>query len=71
MELLITKGAKVDQTDKEGMTPLLYAAENGHKEVAELLISKGAKVDQADKEGGTPLLTMPLKMVIKKLRNSL
>jgi ankyrin repeat protein len=37
------------------MTPLLLAAGNGHKEIAELLIAKGADVNGKDSYGRTPL----------------
>jgi ankyrin repeat protein len=36
-------------------TPLLVAAEIGHKEIAELLITKGADVNAKDGYGSTPL----------------
>ena len=36
-------------------TPLLFAAEIGHKEIAELLITKGADVNAKDGYGSTPL----------------
>jgi len=41
---LIEKGAGVNAQDQKSMTPLLYAAREGHTEVAELLISEGADV---------------------------
>ena len=37
-------------------TPLLYAAREGHVEVARLLIDAGANIEQADADGVTPLL---------------
>jgi len=53
---LIETGADVDSQDKKGMTPLLYAARQGHGEVAELLISKGA--DLAVVEPGARLTAL-------------
>ena len=41
--------------DSHGLTPLHYAAEAGHKEIAELLIANGADVNAKDKYGRTPL----------------
>mgnify|MGYP002827039394 CR=1 FL=1 len=52
-EILIAEGADVNAGDQ--MTPLHYAASEGHKEVAELLISKGANVDAQSFVGMTPL----------------
>jgi ankyrin repeat protein len=40
-----------------GMTPLLYAARDGHAEIARMLIAAGAKVDLPDANKITPLLT--------------
>ena len=37
-------------------TPLLYAAREGHREVAALLLASGAGIEQADADGVTPLL---------------
>ena len=37
-----------------GLTPLHWAAENGHAAVVEQLISAEAKVDAADEDGGGP-----------------
>jgi uncharacterized protein len=37
-------------------TPLLYAAREGHIEIAQLLLKAGAELDKADADGVTPLL---------------
>lgn len=37
-------------------TPLLYAAREGHREVARLLLEAGADIEKADADGVTPLL---------------
>ncbi len=39
-----------------GMTPLLYAAREGHTEIAQMLIAAGAKVNAPDANKITPLL---------------
>ena len=41
--------------DEAEWTVLMYAANNGRKEIAELLIAKGADVNIKDKSGYTPL----------------
>jgi ankyrin repeat protein len=43
--------------NNDGWIPLHYAAQKGHKEIAELLISKGADVNAKNKNGHTPLDT--------------
>nr|XP_042905260.1 uncharacterized protein LOC107454385 [Parasteatoda tepidariorum] len=42
IELLITKGVCVSETDKQGRKPLHYAAEKGHLEIVKILIRNGA-----------------------------
>ncbi|MBI1215127.1 MAG: hypothetical protein GC185_04820 [Alphaproteobacteria bacterium] len=41
----IAKGAEIDWKDVNGLTPLYFAATNGHLAVAKLLLEKGAAVD--------------------------
>ncbi|CAB3400871.1 unnamed protein product [Caenorhabditis bovis] len=45
VEYLISIGADVNAVDKYGITPLLSAVWEGHKEVVKLLLSHGAKKD--------------------------
>src|SRR3990172_2019173 len=42
---LLDGGADPDARDWQGLTPLLLAAQNGHRAVAELLIEKGAALE--------------------------
>ncbi|WP_341812568.1 ankyrin repeat domain-containing protein [Wolbachia endosymbiont (group A) of Conops quadrifasciatus] len=52
---LLLKGVSVDDTNKNGETPLHYATRNGQLEVAEFLIKKGARVHAKSNSGKTPL----------------
>jgi ankyrin repeat protein/beta-lactamase regulating signal transducer with metallopeptidase domain len=54
-EMLIDKGADVNEKDRWGGTPLMEAAENNHVTLAKLLIKKGANVDARDGNGRTAL----------------
>ena len=47
--------ADVDTKGELGMTPLYWAAIEGHKEIVELLIAEGANVNAKDLIGNTPL----------------
>lgn len=47
---LLTKGAKVDATDSEGYTALIYAAAYGYQDIMKLLIDKGAEVKKLRNE---------------------
>ena len=43
VKFLISSGYNINIEDNYYKTPLMYASENGHLEVAEFLKSKGAK----------------------------
>jgi ankyrin repeat protein len=55
VQLLIEKGADVNKTWKDGVTPLWVASQNGHEEVVKLLIANGADVKKSNENGVTPL----------------
>jgi len=55
VQILLNKGANVNQGDKLGRTPLMDAAENGNKDILELLIKSGADISGKDKQERTPL----------------
>ncbi|XP_051272906.1 poly [ADP-ribose] polymerase tankyrase-2-like isoform X3 [Dicentrarchus labrax] len=54
-ELLLRKGADVNDRTKDMMTPLHLAAEKGHNDVIEVLVKHEAKVNAVDHLGQTPL----------------
>ena len=54
-KLLLDRGAAIDQTDANGITPLLMAISNNRPEMAHLLIERGANVRVVDWYGRTPL----------------
>lgn len=45
----------VNDTDKDGRTPLYWASWNGRLDVVEYLIGKGADISAKDKDGRNPL----------------
>ncbi|HJR08297.1 MAG TPA: ankyrin repeat domain-containing protein [Pyrinomonadaceae bacterium] len=55
---LIAAGADVNERDKSGFTPLIWATRIGDKEVARLLIEGGADMNERDcaANGWTPLI---------------
>ncbi len=55
IQLLLDAGADPNLPDKEGRTPLMFAAEKGKRFIVDLLLDNGAKVDQRDKKGQTAL----------------
>ncbi|MFQ6039423.1 MAG: sigma-70 family RNA polymerase sigma factor [Candidatus Poribacteria bacterium] len=55
VECLLEHGAKVDDRNNDGQTPLHAAMESGNLKAAELLIKHGAEINAKDKQGKTPL----------------
>lgn len=51
--LLLEHGAKVDEPDGPGVTPLMFAAEYGYLEIVKLLLQYGANPSLTDKQGKT------------------
>ncbi|RYP48626.1 hypothetical protein DL768_005517 [Monosporascus sp. mg162] len=47
--------AKIESKDKNGLTPLCYAAKGGREAVVRLLLDEGANIEAAGKNGLTPL----------------
>uniref|UniRef100_A0A8C2Z516 Poly [ADP-ribose] polymerase n=1 Tax=Cyclopterus lumpus TaxID=8103 RepID=A0A8C2Z516_CYCLU len=54
-ELLLRKGASVNEKNKDFMTPLHVAAERAHNDIMEVLQKHGAKVNAVDTLGQTAL----------------
>ena len=55
LRVLIENGAKVDQQDSQGKTPLHYAAELGRTRCIPFLLQKGASPHATDNHRKTPL----------------
>ena len=51
----LTRGARANDTDGEGMTALMYAAQQGDLEIIELLLENKAMLDRRNKVGATAL----------------
>lgn len=51
----VEKG-EIDQEDKGGMTPLMYAAYYGKAPMVKYLCENGASINKQDKKGWTPLM---------------
>lgn len=58
VQWLLTHGADVNarESDQDGWTALLYAAENHRNEIVKALLEKGADVNMADGNGRTALI---------------
>lgn len=55
VELFVKSGAKLDATDKDGWTALMWASWSGLTAVAAELLNSGASPAPADKQGNTAL----------------
>ncbi len=57
IRVLISEGANVNAKDKNGRTPLMYAAFiSSTPEIVQLLLEKGAELEARDTTGFTPLM---------------
>ena len=56
MKQLVERGAKINETDRQGYTPLHYACTWGHVEAVKLLIKLGANPDIRNVLGVTPMM---------------
>jgi ankyrin repeat protein len=56
ISVLIKAGARIDQPDPVGDTPLALAAARGQDEAANLLIAAGADLNAQNRNGMTPLM---------------
>jgi ankyrin repeat protein len=52
---LLRRGANVNSTDHDDLSPLYCAARNGQEPVVKMLLDAGADADLVDKKGSTPL----------------
>ncbi len=56
VELLIEKGADVNQSGENGLTPLMIAIERGNMDAFLILLRSGADINKGDVSGITPLM---------------
>jgi uncharacterized protein len=67
VELLVSKGARLDDADDRGRTALMTAAELGRDAVVELLVAKGASTTLKDRAGKSAIDLAASENVRKKL----
>lgn len=56
VQMLINKGADVNDQDNNGQTALNWATRLGHDQVAKILIDNNADLNFQDNQGFTPLI---------------
>ena len=56
LKVIVESGANVNHADKDGMTPLIIASQQGYEMIVDYLIAKGAKVNTEDYSGSTSLM---------------
>ena len=60
VRLLLSEGAKPDQADADGLTPMMHAAYADATEAIALLSESGARIDRVTNEGVTALMVAAL-----------
>lgn len=71
LRYLIQNKANVNARDKKGVTPLMFAAQNGLVDAVDTLIKAGARVDIPDSTGETPLIAAVHRRDIPMMRSLL
>ena len=61
VDLLLQRGAEINQQNSRGGTALMGAARNGHERVVELLLQRGAEINMQDSDGVTALMSAAVK----------
>ena len=56
VQALLDRGAEVNSAKEDGATPLMLAAQDGHRGGRGLLLAKGAQVNARDNNGITALM---------------
>ena len=59
VQLLLSRGATVNQTKDGNVSPLLIAVWQGHVETIKVLLAAEASVDLPEGHGATPLYVLP------------
>jgi len=57
-QLLLERGANLEEPNDDGYTPLMEAARDGHEEMVALLLSWGAQTNAQTEETGETALTL-------------
>jgi ankyrin len=55
MEIFLSKGVNINDTDRAGNTPLILAVEAKKMNSVEFLVNRGADINLANSTGETPL----------------
>jgi ankyrin repeat protein len=56
IKLLLDRGADVNTSTIDGVTPLMYATDNGNLEIVKILVEHGANIDKKPFNGPTALI---------------
>ena len=56
VELLLTKGANINDKDNDGWSSIICASCQGHVNVVKLLLSKGANINDTDNYGNSSII---------------
>jgi ankyrin repeat protein len=68
VQVLLDAGAVINLQNNYGMSPLHFAASDGHLEIVQVLLERGADINVKNNDGDTPLISAAIGVAATRAR---